>query len=129
MINTTELRIGNIIKHAGTGSLGVVIEICPFGVKCKFSNELTYIDAEEYEPIAVTEEWLKNFGFIEEPENEFVVRFNQLVFIIHKNLITGEFICMSVLHYSFRIKKVHQLQNLFFALTGKELSLVKDFSL
>jgi len=66
------------------------------------------------EPIPLTEEWLLNFGYTKEDSNfwnlgHIVWEYDGGVFICNKNGIT--------------LKYVHQLQNLYFALTGRELTI------
>ena len=67
-------------------------------------------------PIPLTEEWLKRFGF---------------GLCEHRGYVKGEFyIGLSFNFYSdmasFKVNSVHQLQNLYFALTGEELNQNKD---
>jgi hypothetical protein len=78
------------------------------------------------EPIPLTEEWLRKFGFKNHIINEHTIYQNQwkkrfLTILWQKcgnyyNYSTGKFIIGSI---SF----VHQLQNLYFALTGEELTI------
>lgn len=85
-----------------------------------------------YKPIPLTEEWLEKFGF----ENQSLD-----IFINHKEEqghwleFTGEYVeLQSSGDYSGHelglkhVKHVHQLQNLYFALTGEELE-VKELRL
>ena len=77
-----------------------------------------YFDLEE---IVLTEEWLVKFGFIEEEPNEFMLRQSPIIFNVHRNLITREFMCRLAYHYSFLIKTVNELQNLFYAMVHYHL--------
>lgn len=70
---------------------------------------------ENLEPIPLTEEWLINFGYCKVPNN-------QINYFIKGHLIwlpNDLFICDK---NGIVLKYVHQLQNLYFALTGKELT-------
>lgn len=118
-----ELRIGNLVQDRHSEECGM-IDIVVLGI----------IDAMEnhsYEPIPLTEEWLVKFGF------EKMDAFGWV-----KDFITLD---ESVAHYSFdmwrgtysiekcdmteipqEIKYVHQLQNLYYALTGEELNQNKE---
>lgn len=71
------------------------------------------INPELLKPVEITDNWLKIFGFIKEMDDHY---FN--VVVLQK--IEGYFIDR---YYGRQIKYVHQLQNLYFSLTGKELEL------
>ena len=106
-----ELRIGNLIEQG-------VIEI--MSENAVWINEkLLLID--EIQSIPLTEEWLVKFGF-EKSKYEYFTKFAgnnvMTIFIFQERIkvdIVNQFICN--IHY------VHQLQNLYFALTKKELTL------
>lgn len=87
------------------------------------------IDSDDFEPVPLTEEWLLKFGF-EKGSNEtnkkcFYKR--DFVFIFYSDGIGGRFSkCFfqsACTHTLSEIKYVHQLQNLFYALTGEELQI------
>ena len=126
-----ELRIGNYLK----GLQGDILEIEQIKKDCDnyigyavyFSNKdsSSLIHDLELQPIPLTEEWLLKFGF------EFF-KHHYLGYDIFKkdNLL----IAMMIVNVIFiddydtalaEIKHVHQLQNLYFALTGEELILKK----
>ena len=106
-----ELRIGNYVNWINTQephSLYLIEEI----------RELNYHDC--FVPIPLTEEWLLKFGFI----NDKVLEFYRNDFTDSTIIIDYNFICL--LGYSHvKLKYVHQLQNLYFALTGEELQIKK----
>lgn len=120
-MNANELRIGSYYKYSGNESIVYAkvkaIQVNNFGL-------LSDIDGTNYgicEPIPLTEEWLVNFGFVKQIKSpslelylnkNFVLRFDpqdKFQFYINGNYIN--------------INNVHQLQNLYFALTGEELAL------
>jgi len=87
-------------------------------------------------PIPLTEEWLIKFGFKTEQKNKslFIIKCDEYVMRVSVNTFSGNlenspFLFVSVLTgYASRpvtifYKYVHQLQNLYFALTGKELKI------
>jgi hypothetical protein len=97
---------------------------------------LAYPSSNEYEPIPITKDWLLNFGFKRDKKrNDFFDRalyFNEEVatfrvmlvdngfwFIVEKPLGDGTRKGFNLGTY----KYVHQLQNLYFALTGEELTI------
>lgn len=106
-MRVNELRIGNYYLS--------------FGVDLK-QVEILHKDKNliDFTPITLNEEWLLNFGFIEIHENNWqdfetevmIDLFNETVSII------SAMPWKQLKH----IKYVHQLQNLYFALTGEELT-------
>ena len=85
----------------------------------------TYKDNSEYRPIPLTEEWLLKFGF-EEDNYTYIKGVHQKIFSgimkfeFNESLKNWEF---SIGRYNdlTRVEYVHQLQNLYYALTGEEL--------
>lgn len=112
-----ELRIGNYVNWINTQephSLYLIEEI----------RELNYHDC--FVPIPLTEEWLLKLGFKKEHERYFntfiVLRFiNNKVDVFNLGVSHDE----EYLEFLNSINYVHQLQNLYFALTGKELQIKK----
>lgn len=110
-MNTNELRIGNLVLD----SLGVV-EIS-ISTDLNYFNEKSNLGKIEfsdiYKPIPLTEEWLMNFGSVDG-------------FYLPNNIYT--FVDFTLWDYkegyiiAKDVKYVHQLQNLYFALTGEELT-------
>jgi hypothetical protein len=99
-----ELRIGNLLIT----SSGTIVEVTESTIR---GVRLNYLDIK---PIPLTEEWLLKFGF--EDDNAFF-----------KNRITlykqdGIFWC-DLLWDCIDVNYVHQLQNLYYALTGEELTI------
>jgi hypothetical protein len=72
-----------------------------------------------YEPIPITEEWLLKFGFEKSFDTNFTLEF------LHHELeinISGYGTWLNTQDIV-SVKYVHQLQNLYFALTGEELTI------
>ncbi len=121
-----DLRIGNFINH--NDDFHTVEEICFDGWLQLDNGQLnTYIS--ECTPIDLIEKWIKRFGFVEKGNCFNFSRKDELGhefgdFAISKyddtqvKIWRGERYC-GVVHCQF----VHELQNLFFVLTGKELIL------
>ncbi len=137
-----ELRIGNWVweDYGGEYIVSVVSQhsLClqkPKGL----SGSYLYKDIK---PIPLTEEWLVNFGFVLNHKN--VETHSKGYSIYNKEAYLDIFIRVrpsekyfhdffSVFNHSMcnpielnfirKVKHVHQLQNLYFALTGKELTL------
>ena len=125
-MEANELRIGNYAKHYENGIVLTVGRTVAF----KTPTNTIRVDVDDLEPIKLTEEWLLKFGFekIYSTKVRSVfdfsedLRFGYLDFFGFSNTSSGvTFIGKKFEH----IKYVHQLQNLYFALTGKELTLNK----
>ncbi len=124
MIPKEELRIGNLVHYIGTDDVQVVQGVDQENVFLDCIT-LDYTEFEEIFPIEITEEWLLRLGF---KENSFTTLYDHTAdclcniefsddetYILYKN---GSEIAI--------FSSVHQLQNLYFALEGKELELCKE---
>ena len=110
-----ELRIGNWINLNGNDVISVmgdIQEICYEEVSPKYINE--------YKPIPLTEEWLVKFGFVFK-KDQFVKGKIKLNYTI-RILSTNERGAFREVKNGIAVIHVHQLQNLFFALTAEELT-------
>ena len=120
--------------------VGVYIEYCDEVYKVDSECIMRHMGDEQddaYKPIPLTEEWLVKFGFTDTNESD-----NGIAFFFPNNANahwTNEVMLWSVFHSKFKhpedeyfcfmmgekqfpnIEYVHQLQNLYFALTGEEL--------
>lgn len=139
-MKASELRIGNLVylklEIAGESF------ICAYpvaSINCDATLRLTSdnIEHENYsggtigcyaikriQPIPLTEEWLVKFGFVKKSHSEcFLYEGDSFtleeigVGVFEYNLMDNDFSKLSPIIY------VHQLQNLYFALTGTELTL------
>lgn len=118
-MKNTELRIGNYFQWTSIAAMGRGVDRICYGQEIE-----DYMDFKEGIPL--TPEWLERFGFYKVGEDdwrisEFRIRFtefDQPAFNLWTNG-DSEF-CESI---GQDIKYVHQLQNLYFALTGEELEL------
>ena len=111
-----QVRIGNFVDF--NGGIETVYAIRNSGVdfyrgKTKNSVIMQSYVWKSIKPIPLTEEWLLNFGYDLISENHFGV----LGHLIWK--IEGRFYCDK---NGIQLKYVHQLQNLHFALTQRELT-------
>ena len=107
-MKASELRIGNYVKIDGVEK--------PMKVLILDSLE---VSLTPFLPIPLTEEWLLKFRF-EKHKDFFFIEWNEFSFSIHeyedgKFIITNSFNYVDIIH-------VHQLQNLYFALTNEELT-------
>jgi hypothetical protein len=133
MIQANELRVGNIvdlykgvIHYRTTYVYSISIE----GINDEYGNSTAFFNAEdnsEYavKPIPLTEEWLLRFGFKEEERSAYYDnshRFlkDDFLYDLKDGSLTIAF-SMDEGNLAVKAPYVHQLQNLYFALTGKEL--------
>jgi hypothetical protein len=122
-MKANELRIGNYVQSGrGIYTIGY---ISTDGIEAVLSEDKTLIinNSIIFKPIPLTEQWLKDFGFrkvgYNEEENDVFTIKDDEVWILwngHKFILD---------QYENEIKYVHQLQNLYFALTGEELKKTK----
>ena len=121
-MTSTELRIGNLVEW--NNEIGIISQLFEMEVvfKCGESDLYTAL-----KPIPLTEEWLLKFGFkYDEDEQGFLLNGfhleNRSNDIYAKNINKEDFGCWFINSYLLEIKFVHQLQNLYFSLTGRELT-------
>lgn len=116
-MKTSELRLGNLVQYGGVTAKVSHIEKSFF--YCE--SELIYFtrDGERgAKPIPLTEEWLLKFGFVKHGKyGYFYIDF----FIVDLDMNGQFYMCDIDIHIV--LKHVHQLQNLYFACTGEELTL------
>lgn len=110
-----ELRIGNYVQYPSKAVYAVDVLY------------KTYAMLENWQPIPLTEEWLRDFGFISKKKHPeiFNLTIKTGVWIkvkFYSDCYVCELICNSII-ISSNVEYIHQLQNLYFALTGEELTL------
>jgi len=119
-MNATELRIGNMVKKYFT-EYGYS-KICEIDIT-DFNDILNNVI--KVEPIPLTEEWLLKFGFEKRKKLIGLLVFSKSGFDLHFVNGKWEFYVMGSSCILTEIEYVHQLQNLYFALTNEELT-IKD---
>ena len=134
-MNANELMIGNYVNYQGRAQ-----KICALNMNSVKIGELAYDDHREtlsndsIKPISLTEEWLLKFGFIhnksvnEDGElliNNYTLKIDKYsTIVIEDDFSFGiENEIESVIFDNDVLKSVHRLQNLYFALTNKELTI------
>lgn len=106
VLKQNDCRYGNYIIYGGSVTQLNEKEMCHF-----------FRFPETYKSIPLTEEWLFKLGFI----NDKVLEIYRNDFTDSTIIIDYKFICL--LGYSHvKLNYVHELQNLYFALTGSELT-------
>ena len=141
-MNARELRIGNLVECKGWGD--TYTDRKPYYGKCIFSvysackvfvklevghDALQKERIERINPIPLTEEWLVKFGFEKVNDNFMTIESyhyenkNCWIYLIADGFEL-ELNTLSERNNLCRTYKyVHQLQNLYFALTGEELTI------
>lgn len=135
MINAKELRIGN--KFKGMEMIQTVFEIIDNTdrgqiIQRGYENLITCEEnGNQYKPIEIrpvplTKEWLLKFGYRQgSMKNCYFKEWgrNGVEIIVHDYHYKGGFeVQLSESKYK-SVESVHQLQNLYFALTGEELTI------
>jgi hypothetical protein len=138
METTKELRIGNLVEdHNGIRCEIYAIASNSVIVTGLFGSIQRTLGICEIKPIPLTEEWLVKFGF-EKKQHSFLIdienemdewcykTYLELVEAIDEWYCSLQYVdnCCETEHSSPmpNLKSVHQLQNLYFALTGEELA-------
>lgn len=118
-MKANELRIGNLVRNNMNGEI-----LKPCDVLCDGINTDNYegLNYGFIEPIPLTEEWLLKFGFEKQHNEEDFDYWFKNDFLNDIIWEHSEGFCHN-LNYGGDIKHVHQLQNLYFALTNEELIL------
>tara|TARA_R110000751_G_scaffold5019_2_gene23725 strand:+ start:4120 stop:4494 length:375 start_codon:yes stop_codon:yes gene_type:complete len=122
-MKTAELRIDNWVQFRHTET-PVKITLGDFAREYKNERHL-----EDYEPIPLTEEWLKRFGFRLPAHTWIGDKFHLSEYGKGSKYPNGKVwvVAMSKNNAIIaEIKHAHQLQNLYHALTGEELNQNKE---
>lgn len=131
MVNPKQLRLGNYIHDRGGKVLRIdFMEYVRDGYDTKV-GQLMHLEGQEVHPmteytdyanpIPIIEEWLFRMGFEKDIFwSDYI--FND-IFITLNDTDNTYMLDIDILHI--KIQYVHQLQNLYFALTGEELE-IKD---
>jgi hypothetical protein len=124
-LKANELRIGNLIMSGNNGlfdtdgAIGKVLEIGNIErefeqIYCECEESFDWFFKDNYFGIPLTEEWLEKFGFKKEKGESYKLGKYQLYYLLYyEGYKVGEL----------TIKYVHQLQNIYFASSGEELTI------
>lgn len=127
-MKATELRIGNYV--ISYGSIIIVESIGSKGINATASDDgkpygmhSAIIEWDEYEHIPLTEEWLLKFGFVDHNGSFYKIPVGgSELFINPGNGVVWIERNDNVFNNPALVPYVHQLQNLYFALTSEELT-------
>ena len=131
MIEANELRIGNLVYDNFDVSNPYVVTIFSLDDFIAISH-----GCNKYQPIPLTEEWLVKCGFVKDSKIEYLMGHinntytkSYLIIGTYDNVFSP---CVRMYdrddwayyeEIGENIKYLHQLQNLYFALTGEELTI------
>ena len=134
----SDLRIGNYIYWDGVRVVCGFNNLGELSSKCVDGSDHSYDDILYFKPIPLTEEWLVKFGFEKITHSkrrsevhgwsaEFNIKNKLHLLETNKNSNWGDKQNQyNVIGFSYNavwIKYIHSLQNLYFALTGEELTI------
>jgi hypothetical protein len=142
-MKASELRIGNFVTlsekqrqelwynqiHAQKEFFVVKTIYSDNDISIEVDDEIIDISENDVEPIPLTEEWLLKFGFIKEYNDDerenrdcFYLNNSDDSFYINYDIsYNGWYLGASTYGFLKSFEHVHQLQNLYFALTNTEL--------
>jgi hypothetical protein len=115
MIQPHELRINNYLHHKNFGLIKVD-GIDADNVYFEHETAYYYFDFTAFKPIPITEDELIKLGFVSNPYED---RYEIQNIHVECDKTKGETLLW--LYGAPYVKHIHQLQNLYFALTNKEL--------
>ena len=114
-MNPSELRIGNLIIQGNTPTIVEHIK-----TSIDDYDRINHKRAIDCSPIPLTEEWLLEFGF-KDINNKSFKLFKHTHHDIILRIFDGGAISYCEKNEYVLVKSVHHLQNLYYALTQKEL--------
>jgi hypothetical protein len=119
-MKANELRVGNLVDLGNRITKVIEINHSACVVVDLEETQDTIEDYERTKPILLTEEWCIKFGFQKDLENTIYKNINKHCFLCYDDNIVllleeENNWCIT------KVKYVHQLQNLHFALTGEEI--------
>ena len=136
-MKTIELRIGNLIignyydyniddDHLEKETICKVVtldsvDMCEYPIYVESDENVE--EFSEFQPIPLTEEWLLKFGFEKSMSWTYVIELQGNLKLVYYLGEKGWSIGFKAYSDFSNLEYVHQLQNLFFALTGEELTL------
>jgi hypothetical protein len=123
-MDARELRIGNYLMQ------GEVVSINLDRVFTQHEGIMyTALTPEEFIPIPLSEDWLFKFGFEKAERNYYTKQFNsdqRIMIKMHEErshvMLRSDDLSLGI----YGLDYVHKLQNLYFALTGEELTIKND---
>ena len=141
MINTKELRLGNLFANIEDDSIYKVTKINEDTIEGICINNMGWFGEQHFHlieqvlPIKLTEEWLLKFGFNKDYKKGYIGKdFSNQDFVLTEPFVMGdwqkgyafEFTTGGWSKYK-EFNYVHELQNFYFTLTSEELTQVSEW--
>ena len=118
-MEANELRLGNLFIEENSSKIISVIGL----EKNRIVFDGIFLDKWQAKPITLTDEWLIKFGFIKtESFAYYNINSNLELINISNKYFRAHFMDKPIKKY---IQYLHQIQNLYFELTGDELNFIK----
>lgn len=122
-MNAQELRLGNILQDESGRQCTVTRIMDNDTIQVRYmidgKEKHSYVDCEHLEAVRLTPEWLERMGALFDGRSVYRVAFGALTFKMYFNIKPYSY--LGDIYMSGRVEYVHQLQNLYHALTGNEL--------
>ena len=129
-MKTNEFRIGNYLFVPGIDREVIVSAVFKSHFRCEDKDGITFDESVRinYQPIPLTKEWLLKFGLVNHPNDiptygKFFGDFDDddygYFFCVYQDL--GGNFYTQIIGRKIILNSVHQLQNLYFAITEEEL--------
>jgi hypothetical protein len=116
-MKASELRISNLITMPHHREYNMkVLGVSPDGI---YTN-MAHLTEDNFEPIPITQEWLDIFG-LNKDKGTMDLLFDYIVYFERQG--NQLFLCNNQTKVQYLIEYVHEAQNIYFALTGKELTI------
>jgi hypothetical protein len=137
-MKANELRIGNLVnineetRIDNTNELPLINPLFKIEridedgeiiIYSEINNLHIHCDLESIQPITLIEEWLLKFGFELSPNGKYHILAGKILIDYDVNNKWVDLVKRVNFNTFIHIEYVHQIQNLYFALTGEELTL------
>ncbi len=128
-MKTNELRIGNYVfsEKKTVRVLAVSTNKVTVSVNEGNSKNKSMLDIGDIEPIPLTEKWLLDFDFEVNDIHGYYFCFHRLFNFKLEKCPSADSHHFHILASKLYVRYVHELQNLFFALTDKELKIINKW--
>lgn len=126
-MKANELRIGNLVSETPKYAEGFIRKIVALHENDAWFENGDFEQYENVYPLKITEEWMYKFGFKKKEDYDdelgdlYDLEWWGGFYLKEDYFIPKPYYFAEAFNYDFKLKYVHQLQNIYFALTGEEL--------
>ena len=126
-VNGKKIQEGRFVDYVLTNPQFLEVDaILQDSISCKGEIDNPIYRFTEIEPISLTKEWFFKLGFKKISNTQFCIDVNdnkKISLVLHMNSGNWTFPYFHEVNTLTSFKNVHELQNLYFALTGTELTI------